>query len=173
MKYTLTSAEANKLLKKITEERNMLINQEEQTCKFNAALGEEVDSVRPEYNYSLVQFELAKCEYKVRAIKHAINMFNTTTLVGDTGMTIDEILVYIPQLTEKKNKLYMMQRRLPKQRTSVFGMGNNAVIDYTYANYNVETAKKDYMAVSDELSKIQTALDLVNSTVTFDIEIQE
>lgn len=173
MKYTLTSAEANKLLKKVTEERNMIIAQEEQTSKFNAAIGEDVEAVRPEYNYSSVQFELAKYEYKIRAIKHAINVFNTTTLVGDTGMTIDEALVYIPQLTEKKRRLFVMQKRLPKQRTSVYGMGNNSVIDYTYANYDVEIAKKDYVTVSDELRDIQTALDLVNSTITFDIEIQE
>lgn len=173
MKYTLTSAEANKLLKKVTEERNMIIAQEEQTSKFNAAIGEDVEAVRPEYNYSSVQFELAKYEYKIRAIKHAINVFNTTTLVGDTGMTIDEALVYIPQLTEKKRRLFVMQKRLPKQRTSVYGMGNNSVIDYTYANYDVEITKKDYVTVSDELRDIQTALDLVNSTITFDIEIQE
>ena len=173
MKYTLTSAEANKLLKKVTEERNMIEANELQSCKFNAAIGEEIESVRPEYNYSSVQFEIAKCDYKIRAIKHAINVFNTTTLVGDTGMTIDEVLVHIPQLTEKKNKLFVMQRRLPKQRTSVLGIGGNSVIDYTYANYNIETAKKDYVSVSDELREIQTALDLVNSTVTFDIEVQE
>ena len=77
------------------------------------------------------------------------------------------------KFTEKKNRLFAMQRRLPKQRTSVFGMGNNSVIDYTYANYDVDIAKKDYMAVSDELRDIQTALDLVNSTITFEIDIEE
>ena len=172
MKYTLTSTEANKLLKKIVEEKNIIVSQEEQTCKFNAAINEDVDSVRPEYNYDEIRLEIIKYDYKIRAIKHAINVFNTTTTVGDTGMTIDEILVYIPQLTEKKNRLYLMQRRLPKQRTSVFGMGNNSVIDYTYANYDVDIAKRDYMAVSDELREIQTALDLVNSTITFEIDIE-
>lgn len=173
MKYTLTSSEANKLLKKTMEEKIILVSQEEQTCKFNAALNEEINSVRPDYNYDEVRLQIIKYDYKIRAIKHAINVFNTTTLVGDTGMTIDEVLVYIPQLTEKKNRLYAMQRRLPKQRTNVFGIGNNSVIDYTYANYDVDIAKKDYMAVSDELRDIQTALDLVNSTTTFKIDIEE
>ena len=173
MKYTLTSAEANKLLKKIVDERNIILTHEEQTCKFNAAINEDIDSVRPDYNYDETRLEIIKYDYKVRAIKHAINVFNTTTLVGNTGMTIDEVLVYIPQLTEKKNRLYLMQRRLSKQRSSVLGIGNNSVIDYTYANYDVETAKKDYRAVSDELSDIQTALDLVNSTITFEVDIEE
>lgn len=173
MKYMLTSAEANKLLKKVMEEKNIIVSQEEQTCKFNAAISEDVDSVRPDYNYDEVRLDIIKYDCKIRAIKHAINVFNTTTIVGDTGMTIDEVLVYIPQLTEKKNRLYLMQRRLPKQRTNVFGMGNNSVIDYTYANYDVDIAKKDYMAVSDELRDIQTALDLVNSTITFEIDMEE
>lgn len=173
MKYTLTSSEANKLLKKTMEEKIILVTQEEQACKFNASLNEEIDSVRPDYNYDEVRLQIIKYDYKIRAIKHAINVFNTTTLVGDTGMTIDEVLVYIPQLTEKKNRLFAMQRRLPKQRTNVFGIGNNSVIDYTYANYDVDIAKKDYIAVSDELRDIQTALDLVNSTITFEMDIEE
>lgn len=173
MKYTVTSAEANKLLKKIMEEKNIIISKEDQTSKFNAAINEEVDSVRPDYNYEEVRLELLKYDRKIRAIKHAINVFNTTTLVGNTGMTIDEVLVYIPQLNDKKNRLFWLQRCLPKQRTNVFGSGNNAVIDYTYANYDVDTAKKDYIAVSDELRDVQTALDVVNSTLTFEINIEE
>ncbi|MDO4188623.1 MAG: hypothetical protein Q4D29_06490, partial [Lachnospiraceae bacterium] len=117
MKYTLTSAEANKLLKKVIDEKNMIVGREEQTCKFNAAINEDVESVRPDYNYGEVCLDIIKYDRKIRAIKHAINVFNTTTTVGDTDMTIDEVLVYIPQLTEKKNRLYLMQKRLPKQRT--------------------------------------------------------
>lgn len=173
MKYTLTSAEANKLLKKMMEEENLLIMQEQQTHIFNASLGEDIESVRPEYDYSFIKTELEKYERKIRAIKHAINVFNIGTVVEGTGMTIDEVLVYIPQLSSKKSKLYRMQNRLPKQRTDFYGSRNNTIIDYTYANYDIEEAKKDLLAVSAELSRVQTALDLVNSTVTFDIELED
>lgn len=173
MKYKLTSAEASKLLKKIIDEKAVKQTDEKQSYIFNAALGEDIESVRPAYNYEETSQYLDVCNEKIRVIKHAINCFNTRQLVGDTGMTIDQVLVYIPQLTEKRNRLYDMQMRLPKQRSSVGGIGNNAVIDYRYVNYDIEKTKEDYMAVSDELRKLQTELDVVNTTVTMEFELPD
>ena len=50
------------------------------------------------------------------------------------------------------------------------GFGSQ-IIDYRYANYDIEAVKADYQRVSDELAKAQTALDLVNTTMTMEIEI--
>ena len=173
MKYTVTSAEASKMLKKILEEKNIVLANERQSSVFNASLGEDVDSVRPIYDYEETQKSLECFDRKIRVLKHAINCFNASQTVGDTGMTIDQVLVYIPQLTEMRNRLYDMQNRLPKQRTSVGGIGNNTVIDYCYANYSVEKAKEDYMRISDELRKVQTALDVVNTTVKMEFELPD
>lgn len=173
MKYTVTPAEASKMLKKLLEEKSILLSDERQSCVFNASLGEDVDSVRPVYDYGETQKTLEFLDRKIRILKHAINCFNSSQLVGDTGMTIDQVLVYIPQLTEMRSRLYDMQSRLPKQRTSVGGIGSNTVIDYRYANYSVEKAKKDYMRVSDELRKIQTALDVVNTTIRMELELPD
>ena len=90
-----------------------------------------------------------------------------------TGMTIDQVLVYIPQLTEARDRLQEMQRRLPKQRASVAGIGSNTVIDYRYANYPVEQVREDYRKVSDELRAVQTALDVVNTTVKMEFELPD
>lgn len=173
MKYNVTSAEASKLLKKIMDEKNIALNNERQSSTFNASLAEDIESVRPGYNYDETKKYIESCDEKIRILKHAINCFNTTTLVGDTGMTIDQVLVYIPQLTEMKNRLFDMQSRLPKQRVSVGGIGNNTVIDYLYTNYSVEQAQEDYTKVSDELRSIQTALDVVNTTVKMEFELPE
>lgn len=173
MKYTVTSAEASKLLKKILEERNLVLENECQCSVFNASLGEEIESVRPAYDYAETQKTLAALDRKIRILKHAINCFNASRTVGDTGMTIDQVLVYIPQLTEARGRLYEMQKRLPKQRVSVGGIGSNTVIDYRYTNYPVEQVKEDFKKISDELRRVQTALDVVNTTVTMEIELPE
>lgn len=173
MKYAVTSAEASKLLKKFLGERNILLANERQSCTFNASLGEDINSVRPEYDYEQTQKLLKSYDKKIRILKHAINCFNSSQTVGNTGMTIDQVLVYIPQLTEMRNKLYDMQNRLPKQRTSVGGIGDITVIDYCYANYPVEKAKADYIAISDELAKIQIALDVVNTTEKMYFELPD
>ena len=87
-------------------------------------------------------------------------------------MTIDEMLVYIPQLTNRSRKLYDMKSKLPKTRDNAgsYGRGGN-IIDYRYANYDIKAAEADYEKITDELSRAQTALDLINSTETIDIEI--
>ena len=51
MKYIVTSAEAAKMLKKVLDEKNMLFINEAQSSVFNASLGEDVESVRPVYDY--------------------------------------------------------------------------------------------------------------------------
>ena len=105
-------------------------------------------------------------------VKHAINGFNVSHEVQGFDMTIDQMLVYIPQLTSKKKKLSNMKSRLPKQREMAGGFGHTgSIIDYCYANYNIGKAEADYAAVSDELARAQTALDAVNSTETMEIDL--
>lgn len=173
MKYSVTSAEAAKLLKKLNEQKNMLLGEERRGCVFNASLGENVESVRPEYDYEKTQEALCACNDKIMRVKHAINCFNASQIVGDTGLTIDQVLVKIPQLTEMSNRLDGMQGRLPKQRSSVGGIGSNTVIDYKYANYSVEKAKEDFVRACDELRALQTALDIVNNTVKMEFELPD
>ena len=85
-------------------------------------------------------------------------------------MTIDEILIYIPQLTRKKDKLAEMKSKLPKARVEErLGRMSN-IIDYIHINYDLSTVEADYNQVSDELSKAQIALDIVNTTDTFEFD---
>ena len=85
-------------------------------------------------------------------------------------MTIDELLVYIPQLTKRKSKLLEMKSRLPKERVEEqYGRQSN-IIDYTYANYDIAAVEADYEKAADELSRAQLALDAVNQRETFELE---
>lgn len=167
MKYT--SAEAAKLLRQLNEDYSAVLTMEAQSREFLASVGEDVESVRPAYDYAQVQSQLEELEQKIRIVKHAINVFNATTVVDGFDMTIDQILVYIPQLTQKKNKLFAMKSRLPKAREPI-GYGKN-IIDYRYANYDIAAVEADYIKAAEELSKAQTALDLVNSTKTMEIDL--
>ena len=164
-----TSAEANKLLRKLREERDNLINIEKQSMIFNSSLGENPETVRPEYDYQTTQSELNELERKIRVIKHALNQFNISHTVPEFNITIDEILVYIPQLSQRKVKLYSMQARLPKARENNY-RGLN-IVDYCIVNYDIKKAREDYNKVSDELSKAQTLLDIINNSIKFEIDL--
>ena len=167
MKYT--SAEAAKLLRQLNEDYSAVLTMEAQSREFLASVGEDVESVRPAYDYNQIQAQLEELEKKIRIVKHAINVFNATTVIAGFNMTIDQMLVYIPQLTQRKNKLSVMKSRLPKAREPI-GYGKN-IIDYRYANYDITEVEADYIKAAEELSKAQTALDLVNSTQTMEIDL--
>lgn len=166
----MTSAEAAKLLRTLNEEIDSIRGKENRSATFVAAIEEDIESVRPAYDYAETQEKINALEKKVRIVKHAISCFNVTTEVPGFGMTVDQMLVYIPQLNMKKSRLSMMAERLPKERSSS-GYGAKAIVEYTYANYEIGDAENDLKAVTEELAKAQTALDVVNNSVVMEIEL--
>ena len=168
----LTSKEANKLLKKLNEEYQMLLNEEAENCTFVASTSENVEECRPKYNYEETQIKLKEIEHKIRKIKHAINVFNTTTKIDSIDATIDEVLVLMPQLTHEKEKLANLRKNKEKSRVkNKYSEYAGERVDYTYINYNLEKVKKDYEDVIDKLNNIQIALDKVNSQSKIEIEL--
>ena len=167
----MTSAQAAKLLRQLNDELRTLHYREEQTKTFLAALGEDVESVRPSYDYAAMQAAQTELEGKIRKVKHALNVFNTTQIIPGFEMTVDEMLVYLPQLTERCRRLSEMKDALPKVRENTGYSRGSTVIDYRYANYDIAQAERDYQALSEELAGAQTALDLVNSTAELELDL--
>ncbi len=167
MKYT--SAQANKLLIQLQEDRDELLSMENQSRVFIAATTEDIEAARPAYSYERTRDELNEIERKIRQVKHSISLFNLTHEVEGFGMTADQLLVYIPQLKQKKSKLGRMARRLPKTRQTPSNRSN--IIEYEYANYDIEQVKMDYLAACDELTRAQLALEKLNTTETMEIDI--
>lgn len=166
-----TSAEANKLLNKLAEDKRLIEKDEDLKSTFNAATTEDPEKLRPAYSYEDTTTALDEINAKIRKIKHAINIFNTVTEVPEFGMTIDQVLIYLPQLSNRIATLRQMSSRMSKMRApSTFG-GKTGIIDYTYVNYDLIKVKKDYQELIALQAKIQTALDVVNSTEKMEINI--
>jgi len=166
---TLTSAAANKWIKSLEDEKSYYLSLESNVCEYTLAEGE--TSTPPEYDYSKVNHEIEQIDSKIRKIKHAINIFNTTTVLPTLNITVDEALVKMAQLNNHKCKLDEMRRRLPKERVDSFSNRAKAIIEYKYANYDIELVKEDYKKVSEEIISIQLALDICNQTQTFEIDL--
>lgn len=166
----LTSSQASKLIRRLKEEYDTIIAEEKESRSFVAAIQENLDDARPLYDFVATQEKLDSLDRQIRTVKHAINIFNTTHEVPGFGMTIDAVLVYMPQLTRKKEKLLNMSRRLEKQRVDDC-YGGSSSIEYNYANYSVADAKEMLREVSDTLSRLQTALDTINTLETMEIDI--
>ena len=164
-----TCAEAAKLLRSLNDELRVLRTKETKSERFTAAIDEDLESARPFYDYEASQKEQKTLEEKIRKVKHAINTFNTQTVIPEFDMTVDEMLVYIPQLSERKRKLTDMSSYLPKERVTN-GYQSTKIIEYTYTNYDLERVAEDLAEATDLLAKAQLALDAVNNRGTITID---
>ena len=168
-----TSAEAGKLVKKIEDELKRQMLTERKSYSFVVASGEDVESLRPKYEFAETQKNIDELQEKLRIVKHAINQFNLThTLPGFDGLTIDQALIMLPQLNARRTKYQEMINRLPKERISGIHSRNN-LIEYNIANYNIEEVEKAYKELTSHLAKMQLALDTVNTTEKMEIPVVE
>ena len=169
MKYS--SQKLGKILKRTEEELSSLCMQELQSKEFNAAVGENVESVRPAYSFSEVQNKKEILNAKIRKIKHALNVYNVSTVIPEFDMTIDQMLIYIPQLTTLKKLYSDMKNKMPKKRAEAASYKIVNLIDYCYTNYDVNEVAKNYNEVSETLAAVQMALDKINSVESIEIEL--
>lgn len=167
----VTSAGVNKMLKALEDEKAYLLSMEEEASVY--VLAEEEQAEAPSYNYEETQEKIDAIDKKVRMIKHALNQFNTTTVLEGVGITIDEALVEMAQLNRKKGKLDGMRKRLPKSRKKEEFYRSSNLIEYEYVNYDIQNVQNDYQKVSDRITELQIALDFCNQTKEFTIPIEE
>ena len=168
----MTSAYANKMLRKLNEDKEFWRSKESEGCMYVAALDEE--PVIPDYDYTEVAQHIAEIDAQIVKIKHAINVSNCTNeiVVGDTSMTIDALLVTMAQLNKRKAILDSMRKQQPKARINS-GLYNarKTAPEYQYINYDLDLVKKEYEKIDAEVSAMQIALDKYNQTVEFDVDI--
>ena len=141
----MTSAYANKVLRKLGEDKDFWRGKEQEGYLYVAALDEE--PVIPDYNYEEVAKNIADIDEQIVKIKHAINVTNctNTVTVGGEQMTIDTILVKMAQLNRRKSVLDRMRKQQPKTRiNSGMYSSRKTAPEYQYINYDLEVIKKEY-----------------------------
>ena len=166
----LTSAQAAKLMRRLKEEKELLNAEEKNSKQFVAAIQEDAEAVRPAYDFHAMQQRHDDIDASIRRLKHAINVFNSTHTVDGFDMTIDEMLVYLPQLGARKDMLTQMSKMLPRQRKERDYSSSNT-IEYVYANYDIAEARCELERVSELYARAQTALDVVNNREIMEAEI--
>lgn len=168
----MTSAYANKVIRKLNEDKNFYRNKESEGCTYIAALDEE--PVIPEYDYSEVAAVIADIDEKIVRIKHAINTVNVTNSIDVNGksMTIDSVLVRMSQLNNRKTILDRMRKLSPKARiNSGIYSSRKTAPEYQYINYDLELIKEEYERIDSEIAAMQISLDKFNQTFEFDVDI--
>lgn len=163
----MTSASANKLLRQLNDEYAFLRRQDSEKNTYSEIDG--IEPIIPEYDLEAHTREIAIVAGKIAHLKHAINVFNTTAVLPEHGITIDEALVRMAFLTKEKERLDSMRVNQPKRLITGYSARKNQV-EYECTNYNPSEAGRLYAKTAEDLRKLQLELDMVNSTVTFDFE---
>ena len=167
----MTSAYANKMLKKLNEDKEFWLNKENDGFMYVAAVNEE--PVVPDYDFEEVAGHIDEIDREIVRIKHAVNLANVTNTIkfGDEELTVDAVLVRMAQLNRRKGALDMMRKQQPKTRVSsgYATAGRNPAPEYRYINYDLESVRKEYERIDMEITEMQIALDKYNQTVEFEV----
>lgn len=169
----MTSASAQKIIRKLKDEKDFLESMEEKSYLFSCIEGEE--KLIPEYDYKETSEKIKEIDEQVIKIKHAVNVVNSTREIKVNGKkyTVDAILVRMAQLNSRLYMLDIMRSKQPKTRLGTrYYNGNNQQPEYQYINYDLAEVKKDYEIINNEIATMQLELDKFNQTYEFEVDYQ-
>ena len=156
-----------KKINALKEELKDLERSEKQSCTFTFTVGEDFEAIRPSYDYKETQKRYMELTEEIRKLRHTMNVFNTSTIVPGFDMTVDQMLVYLPMLRERKQTLQKMKDE------PMNGLSSRVTyrgVNYTYSNYSVQKVTEDYRKIAEEYAKARTALDFINATGEIEVD---
>ena len=169
MKKRFTSASANKQIKAYEEEKEHVLANERDVSTYVLSAGEAVEP--PEYDYGAARAKVAELDGKVRALRCALHAFNVGTVLPESGITIDEALVFMAQLNGEKKRLSELRSNQSKQRVASRYFGSGNAVEYRYANYDIGCAERDFQEVSERIRQLQMEVDYANQTIAFEVDV--
>ena len=156
-----------KKINALKEELKDLERYENQSCTFSFTVGEDLEDIRPSYDYKETQKRYMELTEEIRKLRHTMNLFNTSTIVPGFNMTVDQMLVYLPMLRGRKQTLQKMKDE------PMNGLSSRVTyrgVNYTYSNYSVQKVTEDYRRIAEEYAKARTALDFINATGEIEVD---
>lgn len=166
----VTSDAANKLIKKLEQEKGIFTDKISKMSTFVVAVTENYDQIKAEqeaeFNLNEVIAQIDEIDRKIITIRHAKSLFNNSVVMKN-GLTVGDNIIRLAILEREKGIYSGLATRQKKKRNTSL----NKDIEYTYLNYDLEDAKKKYDSVYTEISEIQEELNIVNSSVKYKFEI--
>ena len=163
-----TISEMEKELEKYKERNRLLASIEEYNSTYDMCNGEDVDIVRPKYDYEKTQKELKENIEVIMCIKYAIDNALSTFTVPEYNMTLDELKMYIEYLDKRISRLYSLKMRSFFNRYMYDG-----IIEYEYRNFDIEEVEKDYDDATLELRRAKDTLYKYLATEEFETDCLE
>lgn len=155
--------QAIKELSLIDAEISKLLQFEERENKVVYLKGETPEESSYDVNKVTKQIDLL--QDKKRKIKIALALANATIKTSYKGMTISELLIYLSQLNTKFARLNRLASNTKKTRITT----RDGQIEYTECRFDPLECDALSVKVSDEIIKVQIAIDKANIDTVIEI----
>ena len=150
----MTINEMGKIIGDLKTERERLIERDKKLRVFRASEFEDLEKLRPDYDYVGLQSELDGVEEEIRNLTaKAISILTTQKVNEFHDMTVLDLLLYLRDLKEKERRLYEMTTHLEKERHT------SLLLEYEYINYDISKVEEDLRKTREELKKVRTFFD--------------
>lgn len=155
--------QAIKELSLIDAEISKLLQFEERENKVVYLKGETPEESSYDVNKVTKQIDLL--QDKKRKIKIVLALANATIKTSYKGMTISELLIYLSQLNTKFARLNRLASNTKKARITT----RDGQIEYTECRFDPLECDALSVKVSDEIIKVQIAIDKANIDTVIEI----
>ena len=166
-KVAMTLMTINEMGKKIEDlktERERLIEKDKKLRVFRASEFEDLEKLRPDYDYDGFQTELDRVEEEIRKLTaKAISILTTQKVNEFHDMTVLDLLLYLRDLKEKEERLYEMTTHLERERHA-----SAHLLEYEYINYDISKVEEDLRKTREELKKVRTFFDFYIYELSYD-----
>ena len=160
----MTINEIGKRIGDLKKERERLIEKDKKLRVFRASEFEDLEKLRPDYDYAGLQSELDGVEEEIRNLTaKAISILTTQKVNEFHDMTVLDLLLYLNDLKEKEERLYEMTTHLEKERHA-----SSHLLEYEYINYDISKVEEDLRKTREELKKVRTFFDFYIYELSYD-----
>ena len=161
----MTINEIGKRIGDLKTERERLIGKDKKLRVFRASEFEDLEKLRPDYDYEGLQCELDRVEKEIRNLTaKAISILTTQKVNEFHDMTVLDLLLYLNDLKEKDERLYEMTTHLERERHA-----SPHLLEYEYINYDISKVEEGLRKTREELEKVRTFLDFYIYELSYDL----
>jgi len=155
------NTEIMKMLRKIQEDKSLLLRFE--ALNSVVKYSDQEEPIESDYDYHSIRQAVDKLNDEERRLKGILAYSNATTKVDGYDFSISEALVYLTQLSNKKNHLSSMALIKPLDRSIVYNK-----IEYKKALFDPNEVDLEVKRLTDEIAMLQMAIDRTNLTNLID-----
>lgn len=153
-----------KTIADLKTERERLIGKDEKLRVLTVGVFEDVEKLRPDYDYDSFQKELDRLDETIRNLTaKAVTILATERVKEYHDMTILEMLLLLRDLKAKEQRLYTMTSHLEKERHST-----EFAIEYEHVNYDISKVEEDLKKTREEIEKVRTFSDFFIHELSYD-----